>query len=147
MKNLHLDVTSEGDAELERAIQIAWARCDSGEATYYKIARFYETTRYEGIPVTSHTTQWQEEPVKGTTTLVLLEGPAPGAVELPYPLDFLQTVEFVKGFLRRAEKDPEPGHDGDNQEGWRVFAGADDYLTTQAHYILSVQPVWAMYGK
>ena len=53
MDNRSIDITSEGYASLERAIELVWGNAHSGEATHFKIVKLREKTEYQNSEQTN----------------------------------------------------------------------------------------------
>ena len=146
MDNRSIDITSEGDAHLGLALQLAWPGAAGGKATHYKAVGLVEKVDYYGTPTSHHATT-SHELDSGTPTLILFWHDAPGLLPLPYALEIGEAIPFVCGWLKKAQRGPEPDHDGDNGEGWRVFTGVWGGIAGYHYSIVAVQPAWAMYGK
>lgn len=167
MDNFHVDVTGEGREMLRRVLEIAFDR--HRLATGYRVVRFAERNRYylnDRDPLkstelenvynhpelrASHETDLVPVGVGGVQTLVLYWGDineAAGRVkELPFPLDDVQALEFVDGWLKASDYGQQPDHDGSNGKGWRVFNNDWGRVDEDFRSFVAIQPVWAMYGK
>lgn len=146
MDNRTIDVTSEGKSALALALALIWANAPGGKATHYKEVNLVRQTRYVGEPTSSHYTSLKENPA-GTPTLILLWSHERDAQPLPEPLDHLAAVKFAKAWLKKANYGREPGHDGSNGKGWRVFTEDWGHVADHYYAIVGIQPAWAMYGK
>jgi hypothetical protein len=125
MDNFHLDITAKGDRLLEDAMMIAFTRGDG------------KPTTAEGYLV---------DPEKGLiffwyTTL------DKGVIKLPFKLDSTGAADFARRWLAEQDYGKEPGHDGSNSKGWRLYntkwSRVDDYQGS----IIAVLPNWAWHGK
>lgn len=146
MDNRSIDITSEGEAHLGLALQLAWPGAAGGKATHYKAVGLVEKVAYYGAPTSHHATT-SHELDSGTPTLILFWHEERGSLPLPYALEIDEAIPFVCGWLKKAQRGPEPDHDGDNGDGWRVFTGAWGSVAGHHYSIVAVQPAWAMYGK
>jgi hypothetical protein len=146
MDNRTIDVTSVGEAELGMALRLAWPGAPGSKATHYKAVGLTEKVAYYGEPTFRHAVS-NHETDDGTPTLILFWHEERGSLPLPYALEIDEAIPFVSGWLKKAQRGPEPDHDGDNGEGWRVFTEAWGHVAGHQYAIVAVQPAWAMYGK
>ena len=150
MDNRLIDVTSEGDKALALAIELIWPNAAGGKASHYRIAKLSEQTKYyvgikDNKPFAHDTNNVLD--VDGTETLILYWNNDKETQSLPYDLNLEEAIEFIKGWLKKANYKSEPGHDGSNKKGWRVFNEDWGHVIGSGYAILAVQPAWAMYGK
>ena len=122
MDNRAIDVTSEGKNDLSLALQLVWRNCAGAAAVWYKIK---DNTMF---------LYWADPKDKD-------------AVQLAYPHNLEQAVNFIHGWLNAIGYPPQPDHDGDNGKGWRVFNEAWGHVCNSPYGFVGIQPVWAMYGK
>lgn len=146
MDNRTIDIVSEGNKALEMALNIVWANCPGGKATHYKIVKLKEEVEYYGSPTDRHYTTLKEDK-EGEDTLILLWNEEKGALPLPYFLELEEAINFIKGWLKKAEYQEQPDHDGSNGKGWRVFNEQWGHVAGHHYAIVGIQPQWAMYGK
>lgn len=146
MDNRTIDVVSEGDGELAMALALIWANAPGGKASHYKEANLVETVRYFGEPTSGHHSSLKEDPA-GTPTLIFLWSNERDALPLPDRLDQEGAYTFARAWLRKANYGQEPGHDGCNGKGWRVFTESWGHVAGYSYAIAGIQPAWAMYGK
>lgn len=146
MDNRTIDVVSEGQDALAMALALIWPNAVAGKATHFVVANLKDQVRYVGSPPEAHS-HWLVPDPAGTPTLILLWHAERDAVPLPFPLALEDVPQFVKGWLRSADYGQEPGHDGSNQRGWRVFTEAWGHVAGYHYAITGIQPAWAMYGK
>ena len=164
MDNRSIDIKSEGDAALRKALEIIWDNAPGGHATHYMITNVTHQVRYwgdrlrgrepnleggeEGQPqMFVHHSEEDVAGKDGDPTLILLWSHEGIAVPLPYPLDLEGAYGLVTGWLRQVEYGSEPGHDGSNGRGWRLFTDGWGHVAGHHYGIVGVQPLWAMYGK
>lgn len=146
MDNRSVNVVSEGDESLRLALTLIWPNAAGGKASHYKLVKLQESTKYYGTPTTSHSTEMANND-NGKETLILLWHEERGSLPLPYPLNLDEAVNFVAGWLKRADYGRQPDHDGDNGRGFRVFSDFWGHVAGHHYGIAGVQPEWAMYGK
>lgn len=142
MDNFKIDITAEGEASLRKAIEIAFAHNAPGsKIESYHIKKLENSSWYD-IP----------ESLKGETAIILrwikaesfTEG---GPVNLPFKLDSAGAADFAIRWLAEQDRGPEPGHDGSNGKGWRIFTGAWGHVGNDHYAVCAIVPAWAMYGK
>lgn len=139
MDNFHIDITAESDATLTAAIGIAFGHnCPGSRCGHYKVAKLKRK-----VP---NDTQLYEDPT-GFPALILLWNEEQGSTRHPFAMDLTETVGFVKGWLRNCDFGAEPGHDGDNGRGFRLFTEGWGHVAGHTYAICAVAPAWAMYGK
>lgn len=146
MDNRAIDITSEGEAALALALRLAWPNAAGGKVSHVKAVNLIEKVTYYGAPTDRHITE-SREAQEGTKTLILLWHEERGSLPLAYPLDIEEAIPFVIGWLKRADRGPQPDHDGDNGKGWRVFTDSWGHVAGHQYTIAAVQPIWAVYGK
>ncbi len=66
---------------------------------------------------------------------------------LPYPMDLEAISIFVWNWLKQVEYPDQPGHDGSNKKGWRVYNEAWSHVADCPYALVAIKPIWAMYGK
>jgi hypothetical protein len=67
---------------------------------------------------------------------------------LPYEMELQDVISFVKGWLNKTKPNsPQPDHDGDNSQGFRIFNEAWGHVFGEWQAFIAIQPIWAMYGK
>lgn len=70
------------------------------------------------------------------------------AVLLPFEMNVQQMTEFAWGWLSKNKPiGPAPDHDGDNEEGFKVFNEAWGHVFNEWQAFVAITPIWAMYGK
>jgi hypothetical protein len=148
MDNFGIDITAEGRASLEKALEIAFAHnCPGGTVSHYKVVKFKRETRYYGEPKTTHHFSDLKEHQDGIPTLLLLWHEGQEATEHLFAMDLAETLGFVNGWLNKVDFGKEPDHDGSNGKGWRVFTETWGRVAGYSYTVCAVQPAWAMYGK
>lgn len=124
MDNRHVDITSEGNDDLDLALRIIWSNAPGGKATHYTFINS-----------------------DGTNTMVLLWNEEKGAIALPFPLDLGGAINFVINWLKNVQYGPQPDHDGSNGKGWRVYNERWGHVAGYRCAIVGITPRWAMYGE
>ena len=119
MDNFRIDVTSNNDAALSHALGVAFGH-------------------------RSKAVGYRQDPEKG---LVLYWTSKAGMTPLPFAMDAGAVLPIIKGWLAEQDYGREPGHDGDNGKGWRVYNEAWGHIGNDWEAFLAVKPAWAMYGK
>jgi len=163
MDNFTIDITSEGDETLTKALEIAFAHNAPGaKATHYSVVKLAQETSYyankaignlsenlKEIPgMHIHHFEKYKQDDNGHLTLILLWSESNGAVALPYPMKITDAIPFVKGWLENAgDPGKEPDMDGSLDKGWRVFTGAWGHVAGCSCAVVGVQACYAMYGK
>lgn len=129
MDNFHLDITSEGRESLELALRIAFGQ--HNKAVAYLV-----------------------DPKKGLVFFWHADKNEKGLQTLPFKLDAIGATDFAVRWLAEAEYGPEPGHDGSNGKGWRVYndrwgrvSYPDNEHSGWSYSFVAVLPCWAWYGK
>lgn len=75
--------------------------------------------------------------------LLLYDYQHDGAKDLPYPMGIYEATAFAWGWIKaNSPVDKQPDHDGDNSKGFHLIA--DSWLD---NHLVSVESIWAMYGK
>lgn len=120
MDNFRINIVSEGDEALRKAMELAFR--------HYKAEGFL-------VDRDSLIFLWS-----------MNEGHI-GSVRLPFKMDSLGATNFALQWLAEVEYGSEPDHDGDNGRGWRVYNEEWGNVSGLWSAIVGVQPVWAMYGK
>lgn len=118
MDNFHIDITSEGDAQLREALDIAFG--SKRQAIGYQI---------KGGKLVFFWTEHKD------------------ATKLPFKMDAKRATDFAVAWLSEADYGEEPDHDGDNGKGWRVYNESWGHVNGLWQAFVAVEPVWAMYGK
>lgn len=118
MDNFHIDLASEGS--LAPAMKIAF--------------RNYKSIAYN---VGS----------KGLVFFWYVEITSPPLIELPFKLDSDGAADFATRWLAEQDYGREPGHDGDNVKGWRLYTEGWGGVASWNGSIVAVKPAWACYGK
>jgi hypothetical protein len=165
MDNQQIDVTSEGEAGILRALEIIWpAAAIGGDADFYRIVKLKPETRYYatkregrtesliancyGLPEYHvHHCGGLKEADDGVPTLILLWSEERGATKFPFPLSIKQSAQFIIDWLGSLDYGWQPDHDGDNGKGWRLFTESWGHVAGHSYAIIAAQPAWAMYGK
>ena len=124
MDNFQIDVTGVGRENFDLAMKLAFQGGKSKTATHY--AKDQDNSRF-----------------------VLLRSNHPNALILPTPLNLQAASDLVYHWLmNEAAFGRQPGHDGDNKQGWRVFNESWGHVKPYDwHAFLAIKPSWAMYGK
>jgi hypothetical protein len=145
MDNRTFDITSDGSAALAHAIALAWDNAPGGKATHFFEAKLKSVTKTYG----SNTFKELAEDPSGTPTLVLMwsDEKRERCKPLPFPVTQAFAGQYIEQWLANSDYGSEPGHDGDNGKGWRVFTESWGHVLGCQYAILAVQPAWAMYGK
>lgn len=67
---------------------------------------------------------------------------------LPYEMNVSETEAFVWGWLdKNKPKYSEPDHDGDNSKGFKIENDSWGQVQGEWQAFISIEPIWAMYGK
>lgn len=121
MDNKQFDITAEDKEEFILSMKIAFGTRYPHKAVAYLIK--------DGI-------------------LILFWHKHKDAIDLLYPMDVNETVEFVWGWLQKtAPAEREPDHDGDNGKGFRVFCDMWGHVKSYSSAFVGIRPEWAWYGK
>ena len=150
MDNRTIDIVSEGDEDLQAALKLIWRNAPGGKAKYYRVVNLRKEIRYYGEPETTHHFEDLKEHENGEQTLILYwyqPSESQKAEKLPFEMDLEDAYNFVKGWLKSADRGMEPDHDGSNHCGWRVFTESWGHVAGSHSAICGIQPAWAMYGK
>jgi hypothetical protein len=118
MDNFHIDITSEGEAHLRAALDIAFRGQRHAIGYYVK----------DG-------------------TLIFCWAEHKEAIKLPFKMDSKRATDFTVAWLSEVDYGKQPDHDGDNGKGWRVFNEAWGHVGGYWQAFVAIQPQWAMYGK
>lgn len=165
MDNQTIDIVSEGDAGILKALEIIWpAAAVGGDADFYRIIKLKPETRYyatkregncesmeancDGLPKyhVHHFTN-ETECSDGVPTLILLWSEERNATKFPFPLNINQSAQFIVDWLASLDYGRQPDHDGSNGKGWRLFTESWGHVAGHHYAIVAAQPAWAMYGK
>ena len=79
--------------------------------------------------------------------LVLFRASHSSMVPFPSPMDALQVEPMVRSWLEQAAYGPQPDHDGDNREGWRVYNEAWSHVAGLWEAFVAIEPIWLLLGK
>lgn len=63
------------------------------------------------------------------------------------PLGHEELVPMVKAWLAEADYGKEPGHDGENSKGWRVYNEGWTHVADRHQAFVAIEPVWMLHGK
>lgn len=122
MDNFRFDITWEGEHNFRSLVKLFVSRkCD--KVTHYEIDPDYGMILYWTKPS------------------------RPAAMPVPYPMGVDGAVDFVWNWLKTADYQEEPDHDGDNGRGWRIFNEDWGHVKGEWAATIAIQPCWAMYGK
>ena len=77
-----------------------------------------------------------------TNVLSILWSTDEDSVMFPTYLGVEEVIPIAMAWLREAEYDIEPDHDGDNKKGWHISQCRSNLYT-----ICSIEPRWTMYDK
>ncbi len=119
MDNFRIDVTCEGDEALRAVMTIAFTQHRSAVG-------------------------WRLDPEYG---MILYWTDHKGTNALPFPHDAEATFHMVKKWLETQDYGREPGHDGSNGKGFRVYNEAWGHIGSEWQAFLAIKPEWAWYGK
>lgn len=131
MDNFRIDITSEGDVNLERALLIAFSRSGSGAVGY---------AVRDAVPGVPHETKPRRLVLFWTTREA-------DFVPLPFKLDAAAAADFARHWLAEQDYGKEPDHDGHNGRGWRIYNEAWGHVDGDYAAFVAIAPAWAMYGK
>lgn len=143
MDNFQMTVTSEGKADLRRALAIAFRVTDDRPGTE---ARAYMIHPDRGMVLFDFFERGALDP----------EGSKYMGEELhPFPHGYTheQALAFVSGWLASAEAEEYRAdllEDSDAAmvtTGWRVSVGKWGRIGDMPHSFVAIRPVWAWYGK
>lgn len=67
--------------------------------------------------------------------------------KLPFPLDLEGIIEFSWSWLKTADYEKEPDHDGDNKHGFTVYNEGWGHVGGCHYAFVGIRPDWIMYGK
>lgn len=67
----------------------------------------------------------------------------------PFPVEMPmdRCAEIAMEWLKTAKYPTEPGHDGDNERGWRCFTEEWGHVSHMYQAFVAVEPYWLMFGK
>lgn len=122
MDNFRIDVTADGEGMLRKAMEIAFSR--HRKAVAYLVS---------------------DE--KGLVFFWSADGSDPRVTRLPFTLDAEGASDFARRWLAEADYGKEPGHDGSNKRGFRVYNEDWTRVGGWTYSFVAVQPAWAWYGK
>lgn len=154
MDNFRIDVTAEGREAFDAAMGLAMHR--HNKAVSYAIhpmlglVLFWhesETSIAGGaetpqFPPDINREAWDRMYKEAQAKIVRVP-----VQKLPYPMQGKALTEFAWNWLATVERGPQLDHDGDNEEGWRVYCEAWGHVGSSSYAFVAVQPIWAMYGK
>lgn len=126
MDNFRIDVTWEGEKTFRTILEMVIRQKPGSKVEYYTLDPEYGMVLF-----------WTEP----TQSL------KHNAQKLPYKMDPIAAIDFVWNWLKTADYEQQPDHDGDNGKGWRIFNEAWGHVKSEWAAICAIQPVWAMYGK
>jgi hypothetical protein len=69
------------------------------------------------------------------------------ALELPFPMDVDDAINFAWGWLQKQDYGEEPDHDGSDGKGFAVYNEAWGHVGNSHAAICAVSPQWSWYGK
>jgi hypothetical protein len=125
VNNFKIDLTAEGDAVLIQAMQIAFSNAPGRKAEAFMVS-----------------------PEKG---LVFFWAPNLSSnkdiVKLPFKLDAEGAADFARRWLAEQDYGRDPGHDGDNGKGFRIYCESWGRIADLSGSFVAIQPEWAWYGK
>jgi hypothetical protein len=121
MDNFSFDVTAEGDTDFKDTLRLAIRLHGTTKITHYAI-----------LPNNSDLALFWMSP----------DSDVSGARPLPYPMDVEAVIVFVVGWLRTADYDDQPDHDGDNGKGWRVYNESWGQVWGARSGVIAVQTAW-----
>ncbi len=124
MDNFKIDIVAEGSESLATAVGVAFKHNAPG--------RKAEAYAIDGD--------------KGLVFLWSLRD-CSAAVPFPFKMDAKGAADFAERWLAEQDYGRQPGHDGDNGKGWRVYCEGWGHVGSMTYAICAVKPVWAMYGK
>lgn len=143
MDNQKFDITSESDRALELSIELVMTRKwtpPEGERAYFwlidppledrKVSRLIISMWKDPRP---YYHDGYKDEIQWTAFLT--------------PLDHVGLTDQVKRFLASADYGPDPGHDGSNGRGFRVYNEAWARIGNCWTADFAVEPSWAWYGK
>lgn len=120
MDNRQISIQAEGKADFELALRLASGR---HKAIGYRV--------HDGSLVFYWT---------GSDTSKM--------IPFPYEMDIQQMIEFAWGWLLKNKPvGPEPDHDGDNGEGFKVYNEDWGHVFNEWQAFVAITPIWALYGK
>ena len=94
---------------------------------------------------------WSTHPPEGDKPARLvfywMESKAPGFTNLPFRADAAEVFTIAERWLAQSDYGPQPGHDGDNGKGFRLYNERWGHVDGRHEAFLAVSPAWAMYGK
>lgn len=102
---------------------------------------------------------WSERPAEGDgreslpASLVLhwtkpySSGAIEGVHEFPVDITVDLAVPLVSAWLEQVDYPREPGHDGSNSKGWRVYNEAWGHIGNDRSAFVAIEPAWLMHGK
>ena len=153
MDNFHIDVVCQGKAELKMAIELAIKGNRSLKGVKAFLVEDAPLNRI--IQKTSNAEHLEDAPVwrRGVPekhqrmVLFWWERDTDKATVLPFAMDHEMATEFAWKWLETLDFGDEPGHDGSNGRGWRVYTTDWGHVDNYRGAICAIEPAWAMYGK
>lgn len=125
-----LDVTGDGDSQLELVLKLAFLAVPGGAARAYAVVDHPQ----DGPMLQFFWTDTAELPNRG---------PDNHPSRLLFPHTAKDLLPLVTGWLYHAKYDNEPNFDGSLKKGWRVHKDQE----LPYGYIMTVTPAWNLYGK
>jgi hypothetical protein len=128
MDNFHIDITADKRVDLAAVIAVALSR--------QKTADSWRTdTRPSDSSVPRIVFGWGRNVSEA------------GWTPFPASMNAQQLHGIVLGWLSEADYGQQPGHDGSNGRGWRLYNEQWSRVQPYTYAIFAVEPQWAWYGK
>ena len=140
MDNFKINVLSESRASFDLAMQLAFTgKWRNKTATGYIIDK---------VP---YTVGWSSKDPDATLTVprfVLFWADDDKVIKLPYEMDWKACANLIWPWLEKLEYPPQPGHDGSNGKGFKLYNDAWGHIEPYSwRSFLAIEPEWAWYGK
>lgn len=136
MNNFQFQMTSIGDERLVNALLLVWSAAGRKGATHYAIREATSATEFTPARPKRLVFFWCGKDNESTDK-----------VAFPFTMDAKGAADFAARWLKETEYGCEPGYDGDNERGWKVYNERYGRVDDDRNSIIAVAPVWAMYGK
>lgn len=80
--------------------------------------------------------------------IILYWAKSENMIPFPYEMEVKEVTQFVGGWLAKTKPNyPQPDHDGDNEQGFRIYNEGWGHVGGQWEAFIAITPIWAMYGK
>jgi len=145
MRPWEYNIEGEGEDPLRRALNFA-ASADWHGLPKFIVSNYYVIyIKRDKWGYYSRAEEGGHETLFMGSELTNSEKPGTG-VKLAFPHDIDATFDFIRRWLKHANRGQKHDTDGDNQPGWRLFT-PPGIEGSCCYPSLAIQAIWIIYGK